>query len=108
MSRFSDLLGMAYRGRNAVIGRERVRDAIRRRQAERVFVVTDAGTALTGEMERLCRERGVPLTRAGTKEELGRALGRGEVAVVALTDSGLTGALLAELERSAAAGARHG
>jgi ribosomal protein L7Ae-like RNA K-turn-binding protein len=95
MNRFSDLIGMAYRGRNAVIGRDRVRDALHRRQAVHVFVTVDAGGALVDEMEGLCRATGTRLSRWGTREEMGRALGRREVAVVAVTDHGLAGALLA-------------
>ncbi len=94
MNQFSDLIGMAYRGRNAVVGRDRVRDAVHRRQTVHVFMTVDAGGALVAEMESLCRGEDTPLTRWGTRTEMGRALGRKEVAVVAVTDAGLTGALL--------------
>ncbi len=104
MNRFSDLIGMAYRGRNAVVGRDRVREAIHRRLAVHVFMTVDAGGALVAEMENLCRGEGTPMTRWGTTAEMGRALGRGEVAVVAVTDAGLTGALLELTEIAAETG----
>jgi len=69
-----------------------------------VFVTVDAGGALVAEIEGLCRGEGVPLTRWGTRTEMGRALGRKEVAVVAVTDTGLTGALLELVDATAESG----
>ena len=97
-NRFSNLLGMAWRGRNAVVGRDQVREAVHRRRAIHVFLAEDAGDALVDEMEALCRKAEVPLSRSGSRLELGATLGRAEVAVVALTDRGLAEAMLAEIE----------
>ncbi len=106
---FFNLLGIAFKGKNAVVGRERVRDAIQRRKAVRVFVTMDAGNALLGQITNLCRTGSIPLTRYGEKAEVGRALGRQEVAVVALTDRGLAEALIALIEeRSTADGSTTG
>ena len=95
---FFSLVGIALKGRNAVVGRERVREAVHRRRAVRVIMAQDAGDALAGEISNLCRAEKTPLTRFGGKAEMGRALGRQEVAVVALTDRGLAEALLASIE----------
>ena len=95
---FFNLLGIAFKGGNAVVGRERVREALQRRNAVRVFVTKDAGKALVGQITSLCRKESTPLTRFGETAEMGRALGRQEVAVVAVTDRGLAEALMASIE----------
>ncbi|MFC1499860.1 L7Ae/L30e/S12e/Gadd45 family ribosomal protein [Candidatus Zixiibacteriota bacterium] len=108
-NQFSNLLGIAFKGGNAVVGRERVREAVQRRNAVRVFVTIDAGNALVSQIVHLCRTGSTPLTRYGDKAEMGRALGRQEVAVVALTDRGLSDALMASIEEvSSVDGSRTG
>ena len=51
-------------------------------------------------MRMLCDEHGVPLSELGDKKALGRALGRSEVAVVAVTDRGLAGTIVRAMRRN--------
>lgn len=88
-----NLIGMALRGGNAAVGREPVRDALRKGGAARVLLAEDAGGALANEMKRLCERYEVPITVIGRKADLGRVLGRAEVAVIALTERGLAEAV---------------
>ena len=79
-------LGLARKGGNLVWGRDAVRDAIRSGRAALIVLSADAGTALVRSMTGSGQAAEVPLLVYGTKEEMGRALGRHETAVVAVTD----------------------
>jgi len=86
-------LGLARKGGNLVWGRDAVRDAVRSGRAALIVLSADAGTALVRSMTGSGRAAEVPLLVYGTKEEMGRALGRHETAVVAVTDPGLAEAV---------------
>jgi len=58
-----------------------------------VLLAGDAGTATERYFRRLCREKGVPLWQAGTKEELGSAIGKSPRAVLAVTGESFARAL---------------
>ncbi len=88
-----NLIGLALKGGNAAVGRDSVRNALHRRRAVHLFLAADAGNAVAGEMKALSEEHGVPFTVLGNKQALGGALGRMEVAVVAITDPGLAEAI---------------
>jgi len=83
------LAGLARRGGNLVVGRDAVREAVRHRSVSLVVLATDAGAALVREMERLAMEAQVPVLRIGTRDRLGKAVGKARVAVSAFTDAGL-------------------
>lgn len=96
--RVLSLLGLALRGGNLAVGEEPVEAAARGRQARVLLLARDAADntrrraehfALAGQ----CLWLQVPFT----KEELGRALGRTSVALVAVTDAGLAGAAVRRL-----------
>ncbi len=87
-------LGLARKGGNLAVGREAVRETLRHRSAALIVMSRDAGLALVRLMTRSGREAEVPLLVCGSKVDLGNALGRGETAVVAVTDAGLADAVL--------------
>ena len=96
-----NLLGLALRGGNLAVGEEPVREACKTRRA---WLVMSADAAADNSIERAGRwaaEGGVPWVRLPwDKETLGNALGRKLCAVAALTDRGLTAALVEKLIRT--------
>ena len=58
-----------------VVGVRQLRKAIGRGEVRRVFLADDADPAVTEPMERLAREREIPVTRVSAMRELGLACG---------------------------------
>ncbi len=95
----NNLIGLALKGGNAVAGRDSVRAVVHRGNFVHLFLARDAGSAIRDEMQALSRVQRVPMTELGSRKSLGRALGRREVAVVAITDRGLADAINKALRR---------
>jgi ribosomal protein L7Ae-like RNA K-turn-binding protein len=87
------LLGIAYKGGNAVIGRDAVRESIQRQRARAVVLASDAGPSLSRELQGLAAAGAVPVHVLATRDLLGRNFGRAEIAVVGVTDAGLADAV---------------
>lgn len=97
-----NLLGIAHKGGLLAIGRDPVRGAVHHGKASYLFLAADAGKALAGEIRVLGERFNVPVTEISVKERLGNVLGRGEVAVVAVTDMDMAEAVYkASVGRSA-------
>ncbi|MCI7473754.1 MAG: ribosomal L7Ae/L30e/S12e/Gadd45 family protein [Clostridiales bacterium] len=58
-----------------VVGVKQTRRAIDDGRAARVFLAQDADPALTGPVETLCAEKGVPVEKVAQMKELGSACG---------------------------------
>ena len=96
-----NLLGLALRGGNLAVGEEPVREACKARRAWLVMSAGDAADNSVDRAGRMAEEGGVPWVRLPwNKETLGNALGRNTCAVAALTDRGLTAALVEKLLRA--------
>lgn len=92
------LLGLALRGNNLAVGEEPVKEACKARRAWLVMSADDASDNSVDRAGRMAELGGVPWVRLPwDKETLGRALGRKLCAVAALTDKGLTAALVEKL-----------
>lgn len=106
------LLGLALRGGRLAVGEEPAALAAKAGQARLLLTASDAAENTLRRTEHLAQEgHCLRLTLPFSKEELGRALGRGSAAIAALTDTGLAAAVtkrLADLdpERYAEAAAR--
>ena len=86
------LLGLARRAGRVAIGARSV-DATARRG--RLAVLLVAGDASENAISRLGREaRAAPRLTVGSREQLGRAVGRGEVAVAGVSDPSLARRML--------------
>jgi hypothetical protein len=87
------LIGSAFRAHKAAAGSTAVRDACSAGQVALVLVATDARAAAetpwVDALIKAGKARGF-----GSKESLGRAIGRPETGVVAILDQGICGALL--------------
>lgn len=90
------MLGIARRAGFVVLGTRAVRGALRSGRIHLLVVAKDAsGNALS----RLGSEaRKVPRMRLGTRDMLGKAVGRGEVVVVGIIDSDFASRLVQENE----------
>lgn len=85
------LLGMARRAGRVAIGLDASVRALRRGRARLVVLATDLSPGTAGKV---LRETGdVPVIRPGRKDAMGRAIGRLEAGVLAITDDGFSKAL---------------
>lgn len=66
-----------------VVGAKQTRRALDSACALRVFLASDADPRVTGPVELLCTERGVPVEKGATMKELGAACGIAVGAAVA-------------------------
>ena len=97
LQRSLDLLGLAKRGRQAVSGYEKVRDAVRRGRAALVLIARDAGRDAREAFRHL--PEGMLRIVAFDRDEMGRALGRDQAVYVAVMRGRLARKLLRELGR---------
>ena len=96
------LLGLALRGGNLAVGEEPVDAVARARDARVLLLASDAAAGTRRRCEHFAQAGSCLWLRLPfTKAELGRAVGRTSVAIVAVTDIGLANAVvrrLAELD----------
>lgn len=99
------LLGLAARGRNAVSGELQTVNAVRDGTAMLVVVAEDASVNTRKLFTDKCSFYEVPCYLYGTKEELGRAIGKDLRSSVAVLDEGLANSIIRQLK---AAGTENG
>lgn len=83
------LLGLGVRGRGAVVGVERVREAIGRGTLVLAVYAPDASRHSLDKVLPLLSARGIPAVGGPGAVELGHAVGRETTAVVGVTDPNL-------------------
>jgi ribosomal protein L7Ae-like RNA K-turn-binding protein len=96
------LLGLAARAGGVVPGTQRVREAVRAGRVRWVVVAEDLTATGRDKLVPLLEGREVSYTVGYTRDELGRAVGRGPLAALGVTDEGFARrlrALLAPGER---------
>jgi ribosomal protein L7Ae-like RNA K-turn-binding protein len=93
------LLGLARRAGAVVKGTDATRKALRVGEVRLVIVAQDAAEAQRRKVLPLAEARGVSWTVAGTKEELGLAVGAGPLTAVGVTETGLAEVLQERLGR---------
>ncbi len=94
------LLGLAARGRNLVSGEFSAVNAVKEGKAELVIVSEDASDNTKKLFHDKCSFYEVPYQVFGTKEALGRAIGKELRSSVALLDGGLADNIIKHLEES--------
>jgi ribosomal protein L7Ae-like RNA K-turn-binding protein len=85
---FYQLLGLAMRARALVTGDGTCLIAIRSGQAKLAIIASDASSNTTKKYKDKCLYYKVPLLQLGTKERLGKMLGKPERAVIVVTADG--------------------
>jgi ribosomal protein L7Ae-like RNA K-turn-binding protein len=83
------LVGLGVRGRGAVIGVERVRDAAKRGKLHLAIAASDASSNSLDKVVPLLQARGISVLVGPPGAELGAAAGRETTAVVGIVDKGL-------------------
>jgi ribosomal protein L7Ae-like RNA K-turn-binding protein len=95
------LLGLARRAGSLVVGSRETRAGLHRGQVRLMLLAADGSPRDRERLQRLAEEAGTPVRVAGTREELGRAIGRDPVAVVGVTDRNLAAGMLDRLDGTA-------
>lgn len=93
------LIVAAWRSRRVAVGTDAVREVMRTGKVELLVVAADAA-GRRDELEAAASALGKACVVIGTKEELGRLLGRGEVGVLAIQDSRIAAELSRALARA--------
>lgn len=88
MNKMFGLLGLAAKAGKLVSGEFSVEKAIKEKKAYLVILAADASENTQKHFSDMCRYRRVPLVVFGTKEELGRCIGKRFRANVAVLDEG--------------------
>jgi len=79
-------LGLARKAGALAVGSDAVEIVLAKGRAKLVVFASDAGKSTLSKFKTICDDKGVPIRMASTKEDLGGALGRRQVAVAAVTD----------------------
>ena len=96
-NRVLSLLGIAMKGRNLVSGEFQTLDAIRNGSAMLVIVAEASGNTRKLFTDK-CSYYGVPVEIYGTKEELGKAIGKDFRSSLGVCDAGLAGVISRQLK----------
>lgn len=97
-SKVLSLLGLAMRGRNLVSGEFQTLEAVKSGTAVLVIIAEDASANTRKLFTDKCKYYEVPVREFGTKEELGRAIGKDLRSSLAVCDTGLAEAIARQLE----------
>lgn len=92
------LLGLSMRGRNLASGEFQTLEAIKMGNAFMVIVARDASDNTKKLFHDKCSFYEVPVYEYGSKEELGRAIGKDLRSSLAVCDEGLANAVIKQLE----------
>lgn len=93
------LLGFAQNAGQLVPGSTAALRAVEAGKAYLLIIACDASERLERRVKESGKARHVSTVRWGTKEDLGRAVGKRDLGVVAVCDSGFAGALEKEIGR---------
>ena len=88
-ARLLRLLGLGVRGRGAVVGVERVREAAGKGTLMLAVVAPDASRNSLDKVQPLLRARRIPMVEGPGAVALGHAVGREQTAAVGVTDPNL-------------------
>ncbi len=92
-NRVYGMLSIAAKGGRVRSGELAAEEQIRAGRARLVLIAEDASDNTKDRFVSMCRGRGIEAFGYGTKEELGRSIGKAERSVLAVTDEGLAGAI---------------
>ena len=92
------LLGLATRSRNVVSGEFMTEQSVKSGTAKLVIVADDASDNTKKEFRDMCTFYKVPCYFFGTKEELGKSMGKEIRASLSITDDGFAGSIIKLLQ----------
>lgn len=94
------LLGLAQRGGHVASGGFMVENSVKSGKTCLVIIATDASENTRNKFSNMCAYRQIPIIFFGTGEELGHAIGKEMRISIAVTDQGLAGAILKQMNDS--------
>ena len=97
------LLGMAMKGRNLVSGEFQTLEAIRKGSAMLVIIAEDASDNTRKLFADKCTWYQVPMVYYGTKETLGKAIGKDFRSSLGVCEAGLADAIMKQLKEEQSA-----
>jgi len=97
------LLGIAMKGHHLVSGEFQTLDAMKKGSAMLIIIAEDASDRTRKLFTDKCSFYKVPVACFGTKEELGRAIGKDLRSSLGVCDAGLADAIIKQLERKQSA-----
>ena len=100
IERVYSFLGIAAKGGNILTGEFQTDNAIKTGKARLVLIAKDASARSEKTFRDACEWYEAPYVVFGEKELLGRAVGKGERSVMAVTDAGMAGALMKKIEKT--------
>ena len=92
------LFGLAMKAGNIASGGFLVEKAVKTGKSYLVVVAEDASENTRKKFSNMCQYYDVPMRFLGTKEELGRAIGKELRSCLAILDENITKAILRQLE----------
>lgn len=98
MDKVLSLLGLTARGRNLVSGEFSTEKAVKEEKAFLVVVATDASDNTKKMFTNMCNYRSIPIFFYGSKEELGKAIGKEMRASIAVINEGMAANIIRHLE----------
>ena len=99
-SKFYGMLGLSAKAGKAASGAFAAEKAIKSGEAVLAIIAGDASDNTKKLYEGMCGSSGIKLVSYGTKELLGRAVGKDERTIIAITDEGFAKGLLGKLTDS--------
>lgn len=91
-------LGIAMKAGKLVSGEYLVEKAVKEMKAYLVVVAEDASDNTKKHFSDMCQYRDIPIRFLGTKEEIGRTIGKAYRASIAVTDEGFAKSILKKMD----------
>jgi len=88
------MLGLAQKGKNIVSGIEGCKNAVQEGKAKLIILTEDCAKNTLKLFNNKCNYRNIPVIIFGSKECLGRAIGKEIRSVVAVMDNGIANAFV--------------
>ncbi len=93
MNKIFGLLGLATNAGKIVFGDSAVSKAVLCKKAKLVILACDCGKNISQKIIKISEENGVKWAEFSDKESIGKAVGKDDKAVIAITDTGFADAV---------------
>lgn len=94
MNKFFNFLGLAKRSRNIIEGYSKCNEERNRRKLHLFIISNDASDSSKRKFINHCKINNVTYIEDFSKEELGEAIGRPEIKIIAVTDKNMADKLI--------------
>ena len=84
------LLGLSARARNVVFGADSVEMEIKKKTVSLVIIAENASDRTKGKFKKLCSEHDISLIIAGDIDELSKAIGKNNKAIIGIKDMNIS------------------